>query len=63
MLISFYFCIILHLHLMHCTIVLMAHVCSYALDHTEPKLEEPTKQAQVKEFSNLALDQGNPWCI
>jgi hypothetical protein len=34
----------------------LAHICSYTLDHTEPKLEEPMEQAQVEEFTNLALE-------
>jgi hypothetical protein len=36
---------------------------SYMLDHTKAELEEPTEQAQVEEFTNLALDQGKPRCI
>jgi hypothetical protein len=54
---------LLHLHLMHCTISLLAHVYSYTLDRMETELEEPMEQAQVEEFTNLALDQGKPWCI
>jgi hypothetical protein len=45
---------LLHLYLMHCIILLLAHVCSYTLDHAEPELEELTEQAQVEEFTNLA---------
>jgi hypothetical protein len=48
---------------MHCTISLLAHVYSYTLDRMETELEEPMEQAQVEEFTNLALDQGKPWCI
>jgi hypothetical protein len=51
------------LHLMHCTIWLLAYVCSYALDYVVPKFKEPMEQAQVKEFTNLALDQGKPQCV
>jgi hypothetical protein len=49
--------------LMHCIILLSAHVCSYMLDHTEPELEEMMEQAQVEDLVNLALDQGKSWCI
>jgi hypothetical protein len=49
-------------YLLHCIIWLLAHVCSYALDHAELKFEEPMEQAQVEEFTNLELDQGKPWC-
>jgi hypothetical protein len=45
---------------MHCTILLLAHVCSNALDHVELKLEEPMEQAQAKDLTSLALDQGKP---
>jgi hypothetical protein len=31
--------------------------------YVEPELEEPTKQAQVDDFTNLDLTQGKPWCI
>jgi hypothetical protein len=51
---------------MHCTIMLLAHVWliySLGLVYVEPELEEPTKQVQVKDFTNLALDQGKPQCI
>jgi hypothetical protein len=47
-----------HLHLMHGTILLSAHSCAFVIDHTEPELEEPTEQAQVDAITNLALDQG-----
>jgi hypothetical protein len=33
------------------------------LDHTELDLEVQAEQAQVKELTNLVLDQGKPWCI
>jgi hypothetical protein len=48
-------------HLMHCTILLLAHIRSYTLDHTNPM--EPTEQAQVEEFTNFALDQDKTCCI
>jgi hypothetical protein len=43
------------LNLMHCTICLLAHVCSYALDHVVLEFEEPTEQAQFEEFTNLEI--------
>jgi hypothetical protein len=51
------------LHLMHCVILLLAHICSCTLDHVESGFEEPTEQAQVEDFTNLVLDQGKPQCI
>jgi hypothetical protein len=48
---------------MHCTILFSAHVCANTLDHVEPKVEEPTEQAQVEDLTNIALDQGKPRCI
>jgi hypothetical protein len=39
---------------MHCTILPSAHSCAFVTDHAEPKLEEPTEQAQVKDLTNLA---------
>jgi hypothetical protein len=30
------------------------------LDHVEPELGEPTKQAQAEDPANLVLDQGKP---
>jgi hypothetical protein len=37
------FCIMVNFahHALH--LLLLAHVCSYTLDHAEPKLEEPTE--------------------
>jgi hypothetical protein len=32
-------------------------------NHAELDLEEPMEQAQVEEFTNLALDKGKPRCI
>jgi hypothetical protein len=40
--------------LMHCTVLLLAHIISYTLDRTEPKLEEPTEKAQHEDPANLA---------
>jgi hypothetical protein len=51
------------LHLMHCNILLLTHICSCTLDHTEPGFKEPTEQAQVKDFTNLDLDQDKLRCI
>jgi hypothetical protein len=50
-------------YLIHCTMLLTAHICSYTLNHTEPKLKESMKQAQAKDLTNLALDQSKPQCI
>jgi hypothetical protein len=51
-------------YLMHCTIFLLAHICSYTLDHAKPELEKLTEQAQVEDpANNLALDQGKLRCI
>jgi hypothetical protein len=47
-------------YLIHGNTLLTAHVCSYALDHVELELEEPMKQAQAENLTNLALDQGKP---
>jgi hypothetical protein len=62
-----YAIIVLHLfalaYLLHCTMLLSAHIWSYMLDHTEQVLEEPTEQAQAEDLTNLALDQGKPQCI
>jgi hypothetical protein len=33
---------------------------SFTLDHVEPELGVHVKQAQAKDFTNLALDQGKP---
>jgi hypothetical protein len=33
------------------------------MDPAELELEEPMEQAQVKDFTNVALDQGKPQCI
>jgi hypothetical protein len=48
---------------MHCTILLLTHVCAYTLDHTEPKLEEPMEHAQARDLTNQASDQGKLRCI
>jgi hypothetical protein len=48
---------------MHCTMLLSTYIRSYMLDHEEPKLEEPTEQAQAEDLTNPALDQGKPQCI
>jgi hypothetical protein len=50
-------------HPMHCTIYLLAHIRSFTLDHVEPEPEVHVEQAQVENFTNLALDQGKPRCI
>jgi hypothetical protein len=45
---------------MNYTMLFLAHICSFTIDHVEPKLEELMEQAQTEELTNLALDQGNP---
>jgi hypothetical protein len=40
--------------------IALAHECSNALDHVELKHEEPMEQAQAKDLTSLALDQGKP---
>jgi hypothetical protein len=45
---------------MHCTMLFLAHLCSYTLDYAEPEPEEPTEQVQVEDFTNLQWDQGKP---
>jgi hypothetical protein len=47
---------------MHCTFQLWSSF-TYTLDHAELGLDVSAEQAQVEEFTNLALDQGKPWCI
>jgi hypothetical protein len=50
-------------HLMHCTILPLAHIHLFTLGSAEPKSEVQAEQAQVEEFTNLSLDQGKLWCI
>jgi hypothetical protein len=45
------------LHSMHCTILLLGHICSFMIERAEP---EPGVQA--KDFTSFALDQGKPQC-
>jgi hypothetical protein len=48
---------------MHCTIMSLAHVRLISpIGHVyvEPKLEVPTEQVQVEDFTNLDLTQGSP---
>jgi hypothetical protein len=47
-------------HFMHCTILPLAHICSFTLGHTELEFGEPTEQAQAEDLANLALNQGKP---
>jgi hypothetical protein len=54
---------IIFLHLMHCTMLRSAHLCSYTLGHVESEFEKPMVKAQVKVITNLALDQDKPRCI
>jgi hypothetical protein len=60
---AYYFCINISFAPHAFTILLLAYICSYILDHMESKLEEPTEQAQAEDFTNLLLDQSNLWCI
>jgi hypothetical protein len=58
------FRISLILHLMHCIILLLAHIrLFYTLDHAEPEPEVQVEQAQAEVVTNLVLDQGEPRCI
>jgi hypothetical protein len=57
------FASLMHLHLMHYTIMLLAHIwLIYPLGHVyvEPELEVQAEQAQAEDFTNLDLDQGKP---
>jgi hypothetical protein len=45
---------------MHRIMLLLAHMCSYTLDHAEPELEE---QAPAEEVTNSELTEGKPRCI
>jgi hypothetical protein len=48
------FCIALILHLMHCIILLLAHIqLFYTLDHAEPEPKVQVEQAQVEGLINL----------
>jgi hypothetical protein len=40
--------------------MLVSHTCIFAIAPAEQGLEEPTEQAQVEDFTNVALDQGKP---
>jgi hypothetical protein len=51
---------------MHYTIMFLAHVwliSPICHVYAELKLEVPTEQVQVKDFTNLVLTQGKPQCI
>jgi hypothetical protein len=50
-------------YLSHCIIWLLAHVCSYVLDHKEPKFEEPTEQAQAEAITNLVWIKASPGAL
>jgi hypothetical protein len=43
------------LHHTHCIILLVAHLCSYTLDHAKLEFEVQAEQAQAKDLTNLAL--------
>jgi hypothetical protein len=50
-------------HLMHCTILPLARIHSFTLGHAELEFGEPIEEAQAKDLTNLALDQGKLRCI
>jgi hypothetical protein len=50
-------------HLMHCTMLYLAHLYSYTLDNIELELEEPTEQAQAEETANTKPTEGKARCI
>jgi hypothetical protein len=47
-------------HLMHCTILPLAHICSFSLGPAEPKSEVQAEQDQDEDCTNLDWDQGKP---
>jgi hypothetical protein len=51
------------LHPMHCTFFSILYLYIIVIDPTELELEEPTKQVQIKDFTNLDLNQDKPRCI
>jgi hypothetical protein len=61
----------MNLHLMHYSMLFLAHIYSHSIDQAEleleepmePELEEPTEPTQAEGFTNLSLDQGKPRCI
>jgi hypothetical protein len=40
---------------MHCILCVVSHTCTFAIDHAELELKEPTEQAQVEYFTNIDL--------
>jgi hypothetical protein len=51
---------------MHCIMLTLAHIKLFHvpdLVHAEPVSEVQAKQDQVKDFTNLDLNQGKPRCI
>jgi hypothetical protein len=51
------------LHIMHCIMWLLAHMCSYTLNLAESEVEESTEPPPAEEFANTELTEGKPWCI
>jgi hypothetical protein len=58
-------------HALH-VIILVSHICTYAIDPMERKMEVAAVQIQWRlggpqassgEDANIVLDQGKPWCI
>jgi hypothetical protein len=50
-------------HLMHCTMLCLAHLYSYTLNCEEPELEEIPVQVQAEDLTNTNPVQGKPGCI
>jgi hypothetical protein len=50
-------------HLMHCTILPLAHIRLFTLGPVTPESEVQVKQVQIEAITNLDWDQGKPWCI
>jgi hypothetical protein len=48
-------------HVLH--VLVSSHTYASMLDRDEPELEEPSKQTQVEDITNLDLDQGKARCI
>jgi hypothetical protein len=58
-------CISMHLSA-RCTLciafMLVAHICTFVIDHVEQGRVEPPEPAPV-ETADYEQDQGKPWCI
>jgi hypothetical protein len=60
MLVLFLYHITFAPHALH--LLISSHIHAYAIDHTEPELEELPEQAQTKD-TNTDPEQGKPRCI